>query len=220
MHKIYPFQIYPFQYVLPPPLGSEQILLSLQEARRRICSHTCRSQSRIVIHILHGVHSDFNSIVIQVIRDLDFQYWANLRISSNPSFQCGMFTTSKWRMFSAWSSTSKSSEIHVKHCHEILSRWILSHLNQHLRHLYSLECPLEDFRIFCYDFATISLYGNFGRRWIRQDWHVTGWDSSFRAVIKVFAPLRYFSGDTEVVDGTDCAKQLLCCRRITVVVNR
>ena len=62
-----------------------------------------------------------------VIRNLDFQYWANFRVSSSPSFSGGSFITSRWRMFLAWSSMSKSSPTHVMDWHEILSRRNLSH---------------------------------------------------------------------------------------------
>ena len=36
---------------------------------------------------------------------------------------------------------------------------------------------------------------------------------------KVFAPIRYRSADTELVHRNDEAKQQLCCRQVTVVVN-
>ena len=48
----------------------------------------------------------FNSILIQVVRNVDFQYWANFRVSSDPSFRRGSFIVSRWRIFSTWSSIS------------------------------------------------------------------------------------------------------------------
>ena len=37
----------------------------------------------------------FNSILIRMARDLDFQYWAHFRVSSNPSCRKRIFITSR-----------------------------------------------------------------------------------------------------------------------------
>ena len=54
-------------------------------------------KSRFETHRLHGINFDFNSISIQVIRNLDFQHWAIFCISSNPSFRRGSVIISRWR---------------------------------------------------------------------------------------------------------------------------
>ena len=102
--------------------------------------------------LLHGVNFDFNTILIQVIRGLGFQYWANFVTSSNPFFRRRIFITSRWHILSSLSSMSISIPVHNMVCHSVHEKFFS--FTQHLRQLYSLECPLGDFRISCYDVAT------------------------------------------------------------------
>ena len=88
--------------------------------------------------ILHGINFHFNSMLIQVIRNLDFQYWANFRVSLISSFRGGSFITSRHDP-----ACQNPVKINATDFHIFAS---FTH--------YSLEYPLEDFRIFCYDFAT------------------------------------------------------------------
>ena len=59
-----------------------------------------RQYPRLTSIVLHGVDLHFNSIPFEVIRNFDFQHWANFCIPSNPSFRLGSSVTSRRRIFS------------------------------------------------------------------------------------------------------------------------
>ena len=69
--------------------------------------------------VLHGIHLIFKSIMIRVMRNFDFQYWAIFCIPSKTSFRRGSLV-SKCRVFSAWTNTSTSYQLSVMGCYKIL----------------------------------------------------------------------------------------------------
>ena len=98
------------------------------------------------------------------MRNLDFQYWANFCVSSNPSFRRGSFIVSRWRTFSTWTSISKSCQFNGVSCHKILPTRNLSHKTSVFASLTHSNVFWKIFESFVVSTQQVSLYWNIDQK--------------------------------------------------------
>ena len=136
---------------------------------------------------LQGFKSEFNSIWIQRVRDLDFQYWANVRVSSDPFQRNSIFIISRLRVCSACSNTSAKTNNKIMDCDGTVST---RNLSREVSGFASLSCSQvlwQRFESLVTTSQQVSLCRNVGRRrfpYKRQDFRG-------ESTIQLFIHLRF-----------------------------
>ena len=109
-----------------PLLRSEWVPCSLMETNYVFVNTSADHNPSLSPVVLHGVDLNFDSRTFQVIRNFDFQYWANPCVPWNPSFRLASFITSGRHIL----DMSQRIKVLPIHCHE-LSRNIVQEKPSH-----------------------------------------------------------------------------------------
>ena len=127
---------------------------------------SANQNSRLRSIFLQGFKSDFNSIWKQRVRHLDFQYWANVHVSSDPSHRNSTFIISRLcvRVCSACSNTSANTNDKIMDCHETVSTRNLSREASRFASLNYSQVLWKRFESLAMTSQLVSLCRNVGRR--------------------------------------------------------
>ena len=167
---------------------------------------------------LHGINFDFNSIKLQVIRNLDFQYWQLLLFPRIHSFGLDL-SSSRREVYPRQKPAHPISKRNLSYKTSVTAGFTHSNVFWKVVKSFFVLLPPRFPELEHCSKVTLSRLTHWRVR-LQIPIHLSPWPQDSLYQMKSAAPVRYCSVDTELIDGNNYTKQQLCCRWITVVVYR